>query len=611
MHGANDRTETMSFQSKSIDALIPQELRGPDTDARRRARLIIAFTLALVIWAPIFAIIYHILRLPAFSIAVLCAGALGIVNLGLMRLTRSIAWSGNAMTLILYGILSYLCIRSDGINSPATSWFVAVPVISTMMLGYRSGLVWLAVTLATVVLLFVEAGSQWAVVVELTARQWAIWELCAGLGIVIVIFSLALIYERLTNSALATLWAANRAKSEFLANMSHEIRTPLTAILGYTDLLTDSEEQSADAGMVENVATIKRAGEHLLAVVNDILDISKIEAGKLRLDDVQCDLPALLSDVESLLRPKAESKNLALAVRLVTPVPQLVRTDPTRLRQILLNLAGNAVKFTHQGQVEVSVAVVGKDADTKLYVYVQDTGVGMSPEEAARVFTPFTQADASVTRRFGGSGLGLAICRRLAILMGGTINLDRSAPGSGSLFRLVLPLAAVPGTQSTAMLGTPARLDPATAIPRSTKLRGRVLLAEDGLDNQLLVASYMRKAGIELDIAPNGRVALEMLDAAAGRNSADHGRYDLLITDMQMPEVDGYTLARTIRQRGDTIPIIALTAHAMADDRTKCIEAGCDDYVSKPINKTELLDKCAMFMGARRDDAYHAIPVAV
>lgn len=600
----------MPSLSRSIDSLIPEELRCPDTDVRRRARLVVAFTLALVIWAPIFSVVYYALNLPTFALAVLIAGALGIINLGLMRLTRSIAWSGNAMTLILYGILTYLCVRSDGINSPAVSWFVAVPVISTMMLGYRNGLVWLAVTLASVVLLFVEAGSRWAVVVELTARQWAIWEFFAALGIVIVIFSLSLIYERLTNSALATLWAANRAKSEFLANMSHEIRTPLTAILGYTDLLADNQETPPEEGVAENVATIKRAGEHLLAVVNDILDISKIEAGKLKLDEVQCDLPALLSDVDSLLRPKAESKNLSWVVRLVTPVPRLVRTDPTRLRQILLNLAGNAVKFTHQGQVEISVAVVGKDSVTKLYIYVQDTGVGMSADEAVRIFTPFTQADASVTRRFGGSGLGLAICRRLAVLMGGSINLERTAPGAGSLFRLVLPLNAVSGTQTTAALDSGTKPVLTAALPVAAKLRGRVLLAEDGLDNQLLIASYMRKAGIELDIAPNGRVALDMLDAAAECSTADRAGYDLLITDMQMPEIDGYTLARTIRQRGDLIPIIALTAHAMADDRAKCIEAGCDDYIPKPINKAELLEKCASLISARHDPI-RQLPIAV
>jgi len=599
----------MPFLSKSIDALIPEELRSPDTDERRRARLVVAFTMALVIWAPIFAVVYFALRLPAFSIGVLTAGALGIINLGVMRLTRSIAWSGNAMTLILYGILAYLCVRSDGINSPAVSWLVAVPVVSTMMLGYRNGLVWLAATLATVVVLFIEAGSQWSVVVELTARQWAIWELFAALGIVIVIFSLSLIYERLTDSALATLWAANRAKSEFLANMSHEIRTPLTAILGYTDLLVDHEQQGPEEGVAENVATIKRAGEHLLAVVNDILDISKIEAGKLKLDEVQCDLPALLSDVDSLLRPKTEAKKLSLVVRLVTPVPQIVQTDPTRLRQILLNLAGNAVKFTQEGHVEISAAVVGKDADTKLYVYVQDTGVGMTAEESAQIFTPFTQADASVTRRFGGSGLGLAICRRLAILMGGNINLERTAPGTGSLFRLVLPLNAVPGTRWTAALGG-AKIAPPSATAATTRLRGRVLLAEDGLDNQLLIASYMRKAGIELDIAANGRVALEMLESAASSGSADRGPYDLLITDMQMPEMDGYSLARAIRERGSTIPIIALTAHAMAEDRARCIEAGCDDYISKPINKAELLEKCAALMNAQATPR-RELPVAV
>jgi len=195
--------------------------------------------------------------------------------------------------------------------------------------------------------------------------------------------------------------------------------------------------------------------------------------------------------------------------------------------------------------------------------------------------------------------------------MGGNINLERTALGGGSLFRLVLPLAAVSGTQSTAALSNAANTAAATPIPVSTKLRGRVLLAEDGLDNQLLIASYMRKAGIELDIAPNGRVALDMLEAAARANSHDRSGYDLLITDMQMPEVDGYTLTRTLRQRGERIPIIALTAHAMADDRTKCIQAGCDDYLSKPINKSELLDKCQAFMSARRDDTRHALPVAV
>jgi CheY-like chemotaxis protein len=425
------------------------------------------------------------------------------------------------------------------------------------------------------------------------------------MGITIVIYSLSMIYEKLKDNALKTLLDASRAKSEFLANMSHEIRTPLTAILGYTDLLLESEdEENTKARLAENVATIRRAGEHLLMIVNDILDLSKIEAGKLKFEQIECDLPLLLSEVAALMNSRAVSKGLALKLHLGNEIPQRVRTDPTRLRQILLNLAGNAVKFTEYGGIEIIAMVIGENTAAKLCFDIQDSGVGMTPEQAAQLFSPFTQGDTSMTRRFGGSGLGLAICRRLALLMGGTISLEQTAPGEGSHFRVCLPLIVVPGSGWTTQLTCPKaehqQAAASTATP--TGLRGRVLLAEDGKDNQLLIAFYMRKAGAEIEIASNGIIALEMLEQAASCDTGQGRAFDLLLTDMQMPEMDGYTLARTLRQRGNLIPIIALTANAMAEDRARCLEAGCNDYASKPVNKVQLLAKCAAWIERRADD---------
>jgi signal transduction histidine kinase/CheY-like chemotaxis protein len=522
-----------------------------------------------------------------------------------MRRIQSIQWSGNLTTAILFSVIVYLAICSDGFNSPVISWFVVIPMLATMMLGYRTGMRWLVIDIVMLAVLYFEAGSEWSILKPLGPRQMLIWGCSAVMGITIVIYSLSMIYEKLKDNALKTLLDASRAKSEFLANMSHEIRTPLTAILGYTDLLLESEdEENTKARLAENVATIRRAGEHLLMIVNDILDLSKIEAGKLKFEQIECDLPLLLSEVAALMNSRAVSKGLALKLHLGNEIPQRVRTDPTRLRQILLNLAGNAVKFTEYGGIEIIAMVIGENTAAKLCFDIQDSGVGMTPEQAAQLFSPFTQGDTSMTRRFGGSGLGLAICRRLALLMGGTISLEQTAPGEGSHFRVCLPLIVVPGSGWTTQLTCPKaehqQAAASTATP--TGLRGRVLLAEDGKDNQLLIAFYMRKAGAEIEIASNGIIALEMLEQAASCDTGQGRAFDLLLTDMQMPEMDGYTLARTLRQRGNLIPIIALTANAMAEDRARCLEAGCNDYASKPVNKVQLLAKCAAWIERRADD---------
>jgi signal transduction histidine kinase/AmiR/NasT family two-component response regulator len=603
-----NRPLDMSFLSRFIDGQIPDKLRNIGVDAHRRARLIVAFTLALVVWAPIFAGLYFALHLPSLAIGILVAVTLGLMNLRLMRAWGSIRVSGNSMAVILYCLISFLCVRSGGINSPAAPWFIAIPVLCTMMLGFRSGIIWLTATLAIMPILFVEQRSSWPIALTLDTHQMSIWGLAAAVGITLVIYSLVLIYEGLKNAALDTLLTANRAKSEFLANMSHEIRTPLTAILGYTDLLEHDAESHDARRRAENVATIKRAGEHLLTIVNDILDLSKIEAGKLKLEEVECDLPELLAEIDSIMRPRVVSKGLSFDVQLATAVPRRIRTDPTRLRQILLNLAGNAAKFTEQGRVEITAVVTGEDADAMLHIDIRDTGMGMTTEQKESLFCPFTQADSSVTRRFGGTGLGLAICRRLARLMGGSITLEETLPGVGSLFRANLPLRAVDGTAWSSLLEPIKATAPTPVAPAG--LHGRVLLAEDGPDNQLLITFYLRKAGLEIDVAKNGRIAMEMLENAASGLANARLRYDLILTDMQMPEMDGYTLTRTLRERGCTIPIIALTAHAMEEDRVKCIEAGCDDYTSKPVNKVQLLTLCAHWMGRKSESTALHQPVS-
>ncbi|HVU63191.1 MAG TPA: PAS domain S-box protein, partial [Phycisphaerales bacterium] len=391
--------------------------------------------------------------------------------------------------------------------------------------------------------------------------------------------------------------AASRAKSEFLANMSHEIRTPLTAILGFTDLLAeDGDLAAAPASRVQTVNTIKEAGKHLLTVINDILDISKIEADRMAIERIETHIPKVLHDVESLMRSRATGKGITLRVALANLIPERVLSDPTRLRQILMNLVGNAVKFTERGGVTITAGMAelgGSEEGSRLVFDVEDTGAGMTEEQVARVFSPFGQADSSVTRRFGGTGLGLTISRRLASLMGGDVKLIRTEPGKGSCFRLVIPMEPVAGSGVISDLNSVQTAGPPKATAPAVALRGRILLAEDGPDNQRLIAFHLRRAGAEVEVADNGKIALMKFEMAEAAGKP----FDLLVSDMQMPEMDGYTLARTLRERGSTIPIVALTAHAMAEDKDRCLDAGCDDYSTKPIDKALLLATCAAWMG--------------
>jgi signal transduction histidine kinase/ActR/RegA family two-component response regulator len=391
--------------------------------------------------------------------------------------------------------------------------------------------------------------------------------------------------------------AASRLKSEFLARMSHEIRTPMTAILGYTDVLLgafaeDNQERRA-------LEIIQRNGQHLLALINDILDLSKIEAGRMSVERVACEPLAIVTDVVTLMRVRATEKGLTLNVAFDGPVPETIQTDPTRLRQIITNLVGNAIKFTTEGEITIRVATRDTAKPSpQLELTVCDTGPGIPPDQCERIFEAFAQAEASTTRVHGGTGLGLTISRLLARELGGDLTVT-GVVNAGSTFCARVATGPLEGVrmiqEPTAALR--GRVQPRTAPDRLADdqlpgLSGRILLAEDGPDNQRLIAHVLRRAGAEVTVVENGA---EAVDAALA--ARDEGRpFGVVLMDMGMPVLDGYAATGKLRAAGYELPVIALTAHAMAHDRSRCINAGCDEYATKPIDRRALLRLLASYL---------------
>ena len=397
--------------------------------------------------------------------------------------------------------------------------------------------------------------------------------------------------------------SATRAKSEFLANMSHEIRTPLTAILGFAQvLLGEPGYDSTAPERLEALQTIQRNGEYLLALINDILDLSKIEAGRVELEQVACSPVQILGEIISLIRVRADAKGLPLALEYSGPIPETIRCDPLRMRQVLINIIGNAIKFTEEGCVRVLVHLARSPAaHPRIQVDVIDTGIGLSREQTLRLFEPFTQADSSTTRRFGGTGLGLPISRRLAKMLGGDIEVD-SMPGEGSTFRVTFAtgdLAGVTLLPAPAEVAATAAQLPTEEAASHVPLHGCILLAEDGPDNQRLIAFLLRKAGAEVTVAENGQVAHDEAMAAWERGEA----FDLILMDIHMPVMDGYEATRALRTARYPGPIVALTAHAMEGDEAKCRAAGCDGYLTKPIDRATFLPAVASYLGTSHPSA--------
>jgi len=590
---------------RAIDRFVPPPLLAAGVESARRARAIVGFCWVCIFSSIVFTVVYWLTLSPDVRIYVAGATAAFFVAVCVELLAGRLWWAAHGGGVTLFAnvalVLSVIGWFTGGAESPALWWYVILPMIGISQWTRRQSLAALLCGALLVVGWHLVDTAAWSVGHDLPDEWRRVIRFLAQIGLLAAVATLTFAYELAKDAAMGEIAqknraleqageeaiAASKAKSAFLANMSHEIRTPLTAILGFTDVTLERFDVGSEEWSWLDV--VRRNGQHLLQLINDILDLSRIEADKLELERTRCSPFELIAEVASLMRVRAETSGIALQVRFDTPLPETIETDPRRARQILINLVGNAIKFTEAGTVTLSAALAGDDGDARIEFAVADTGIGMTDAQLLGLFAPFTQGDSSTSRKYGGSGLGLAISQSLALKLGGTI-LAESKLAVGSTFRFSIPTGVGPEVACVTHASESPRGATSSRADGSTLLRGRcagrrVLLAEDGHDNQVLIALLLRHAGATVTIVDNGQSAVEHALAAV----RDHDPYDVVLMDIQMPVLDGHGATRALRLRGYPHRIVALTANAMAGDRERCLAEGCDDFLAKPIDKEALL----------------------